>query len=132
MDNNDMNDLIKKAQDMIKNNQIPDEVKQIVSGMSVNNMNSNGDYSQGSNGSANSSQMPSSSKPGTNVNMNSVMSMFSKFSSQASDDDMTRLLFALKPYLRNERKDKIDEYVKLIKMGKMAQLLDVLNNNNNK
>ena len=46
-----------------------------------------------------------------------------------SDDDLTRLLFALKPYLRNERKEKVDEYVKLIKLGKMAELFEKLNNN---
>lgn len=51
--------------------------------------------------------------------------MLSKLNS-ASDDDMTKLLFALKPYLRNEKKEKVDEYVKLVRMGKMTELFDLL------
>ena len=41
-----------------------------------------------------------------------------------SDDDLTNLLYAIKPYLRNEKKEKIDEYIKLLRMGKMAELFN--------
>ena len=44
-----------------------------------------------------------------------------------SDDDMSRLLLSLKPYLRDNKKGKLDEYLKLIKMGKMTQLFDSFN-----
>ena len=53
------------------------------------------------------------------------MNLVSKINNQTSDDDMSRLLFALKPYLRNEKKEKIDEYIKLIKMGKIAQFINI-------
>ena len=116
--NNNMDDLIKRAQDMIKNNQIPDEVKQLMSTMSqssnassINNMPSSGTNKSGS--------------TNNNIDMNAIMSLVNKLNSQASDDDMSRLLFALKPYLRNERKEKVDEYVKLVRMGKIAQLMDL-------
>ena len=42
----------------------------------------------------------------------------------SDNDDMSRLLLSLKPYLRDGRKDKIDDYIKLIKMGKMTQILE--------
>ena len=41
-----------------------------------------------------------------------------------NNDDMTKLLMSLKPYLRDQKKGKVDEYVKLIKMGKMTQFFD--------
>ena len=31
---------------------------------------------------------------------------------------------SLKPYLRDTKKEKLDEYMKLIKMGKMTQLFN--------
>ena len=43
----------------------------------------------------------------------------------SGDDDMSKLLLSLKPYLRDGRKEKVDEYIKLIKMGKITQFLDL-------
>ena len=39
---------------------------------------------------------------------------------------MSRLLLALKPYLRDKKQGKIDNYINLIKMGKMAKLFDLM------
>lgn len=115
--NNNINDLIQKAQEMIKNDEVPNEIKQM-----VNNMSKNTDNNRETN----------SFNQTSNIDMKQVMDIFNSLNSQSSDDDMSRLLFALKPYLRNEKKGKIDEYIKLIKMGKMAKLLDNLNNSPNK
>lgn len=57
------------------------------------------------------------------MNIQKMMSMLNS----KSDDDLTNLLFALKPYLRNQKKEKIDEYVKLFRMGKMAELWNKMN-----
>lgn len=59
----------------------------------------------------------------TMMNIQKMMSMLNS----KSDDDLTNLLFALKPYLRNQKKEKIDEYVKLFRMGKMAELWNKMN-----
>ena len=48
----------------------------------------------------------------------------SKMKSADSNDDMSKLLISLKPYLRDEKKGKIDEYIKLIRMGKMTQMFE--------
>ena len=42
----------------------------------------------------------------------------------SENDDMSKLLLSLKPYLRDGRKDKVDEYIQLIKMGKMTELFN--------
>lgn len=54
-----------------------------------------------------------------------MQSIMSKMKS-SDNDDMSRLLLSLKPYLRDEKKDKIDEYIKLIKMGRLTQVIESL------
>ena len=54
-----------------------------------------------------------------------IQKIMSKMNSANNDDDMSKLLLSLKPYLRNEKKEKVDEYIKLIKMGKLSQALDL-------
>ena len=119
--NNNINDLIQKAQEMIKNDEVPNEIKQMVNNMSKKNDNN-----------METNSFDQKKELSSNIDMKQLMNMFNSFNSQTSNDDMSRLLFALKPYLRNEKKGKIDEYIKLIKMGKMAKLFDNLNNSSNK
>ena len=44
MNNDDMNNMIKKAQEMIQNNQIPDELKNMVANMQKSSTNTNNIY----------------------------------------------------------------------------------------
>jgi len=56
--------------------------------------------------------------------MMKIQNVMSKMKSLDNNDDMSKLLNSLKPYLRNEKQEKVDEYIKLIKMGKMTQFFD--------
>ena len=145
MDNNELMEMMKRAQKMIDNNEIPKEIKMMAQNMSkakassnqqakingnvVSNSPINANSNISSNISANSSfaNNTTSKLSGSNIDMNSVMNLLNTMNLN-NDDDLTRLLFALKPYLRNERKEKVDEYVKLIKLGKIAEVFDKLNN----
>ena len=194
MNDNDLNEMIKKAQSMIQNNQIPDDIKSLINNLqnsnnntssNVNNTyrnnsynysssnnqknNSNYNYSNNkynsNNNSSNSSynnnnfnngnyntekkynnsNYQNSSQVSNNKNfsndneksdLNSITSnidietlmkiqnIMSKMKN-SDNDDMSKLLLSLKPYLRDGRKEKIDEYIQLIKMGKMTQFLDL-------
>lgn len=187
MDDNDFANMFKKAQEMINNNQVPDELKSLVNNMkkeqsnnqnhnfyktnpypntahrnSSNNSshrNNNSPYQNNSNNSANNNlnqnkdsnsgkmnfdmnklgELLKNMQVGSQENSNSEQSDFpnidmetmlklqnimSKLKSNNSNDDMSKLLLSLKPYLRNEKKEKVDEYIKLIKMGKITQLFD--------
>ena len=42
------------------------------------------------------------------------------------NDPRANLLYSLKPYLRDSKKDKLDQYVNLLNISKIA---DVMNNN---
>ena len=60
-----------------------------------------------------------------------LQNIMSKMKSLNTNDDMSKLLNSLKPYLRNEKKEKVDEYIKLIKMGKMTQAFDLFGGDKN-
>lgn len=141
MDDNNLNDMIKKAQDMINNNQIPPELQSLVKnfnnvqnsnnqpnntgGQGFNNQPNN--FSTRENSSYNTSQSTSqSSMP--NIDIDTLMKMQSIMSKMqnSSDNDMSRLLSSLKPYLRDDKKGKVDEYMKLVKMGQMTKILENL------
>ena len=69
-----------------------------------------------------------------NIDIETMMKLqgvMSKMKSFNNDDDMSKLLMSLKPYLRNEKKEKVDEYIKLIKMGKMTQAFDLFGGDKN-
>ena len=130
MNNDDMNNMIKKAQEMIQNNQIPDELKNMVANMqknSANTNNSNNNYTQSSNYNRNNSSNNNTNQDFPNIDVETMMriqNIMSKMKSADSNDDMSKLLISLKPYLRDEKKGKIDEYIKLIRMGKMTQMFE--------
>ena len=121
MSDNDMNEMFKKAQSMIQNNQIPDDIKKIIS----NFQNSNNQNST-SNNSQNNNSMP-------NIDIDTLMKMQNIMSKMknSENDDMSKLLLSLKPYLRDGKKDKIDEYIHLIKMGKMTQFFETFGGDKN-
>ena len=60
-----------------------------------------------------------------------ITSAFSKMNNK--NDPRANLLYSLKPYLRDNKKDKLDQYVNLLNITKIADILkdDKKENNNN-
>lgn len=189
MNDNDMANMIKKAQEMINNNQVPDELKNLVANMQNNSSSNSNDTHNYSNSNMHSNRSNSSQSMYNNSNnfsnMNSIQkssgkqdynkysstysqrnnnmgnsrqnyngynqsnsensgfpdidietmmklqNIMSKMKSVNSDDDMSKLLISLKPYLRNEKQEKVDEYIKLIRMGKITQAFDLFGGDKN-
>ncbi len=52
--------------------------------------------------------------------LSAAQAIFSKMS-QSGEDDRTRLLMSLKPYMRESRRDSIDSAVKMLNMAQMSQ-----------
>lgn len=91
------------------------------------NGNSTSGNSTSSNNNSESEQSSSSSTGDSGFNlgpeqMSSLMSAFSIFN-QNKDDDSTRLLYALKPHLSEERQKKVDNAARLMKLVKMLPYL---------
>ena len=87
-----------------------------------NNINSNND-SNNTNGNKNNSFNFN------NIDMNTILKMKSIIDKMNnSNDPRSNLLASLKPYLRDNKKQKLDEYANLLNFAKIAEIL----NNDNK
>lgn len=63
-----------------------------------------------------------------NIDINTIMKMQQIMSSlnNSGNDSRTNLLLSLKPYLKESRKNKIDQYIQLMKMGKIFEIMNPL------
>ena len=66
-----------------------------------------------------------------NIDMNTIMKISSAFGNmnQNKNDPRANLLNSLKPYLRDNKKEKLDSYVNLLNMSKIAEVLKNTNIN---
>ena len=123
INNGDLNDII---------SQIPPEMIKNVSS-SINNSN-NDDNSTSSNNTNNYSTTNSSNNSNINFNnidMNTILKMKSVMDNMNNaNDPRSNLLNSLKPYLRDSRKEKIDQYANLLNFAKIAELLKKDNKEN--
>lgn len=126
---NDMSDMMKNLNSVLNGNQIPDNVKDMLSSLiqnSKNNTNNNNsasvDSDQPTNNSADSEQ--------SNIDINTILKMQELIKSMQSETNSSRsnLLRSLKPYLKPSRQEKVDQYIQLFNMEKVFKML---NNNGN-
>lgn len=68
------------------------------------------------------------------IDMNTIMKMSSviKKMNNSKDDPRANLLNSLKPYLREGKKEKLDNYMNLLNITKIAEIMKENNNENNK
>ena len=149
MDNN-MDDLLNNVKNMMNNGNIPPEIQQMMNNMK----NSNSDSSQNSpsqnmdinkilsqvspdminnlssmlnSNSSNSSTNNSSTSNQNNFNldMNTIFKMKSIMENMNNKNDpRANLLYSLKPYLRDSKKDKVDQYVNMLNISKIADFMN--------
>lgn len=154
MDNFNINeDSINKLKSMMNNgdisnviSQIPPEMLQNFSQMmnsnpnnksnENNNTNVNSSNSDNSNNSTSTNNQTSNSNTNnfdfSKIDMNTMMKMKSIMEKMNSGNDpRNNLLNSLKPYLREERKEKLDQYANLINVAKIAELFNNKENNSN-
>ena len=153
---NNMDDLFANVKKMVDSGNIPDDIKQMMNNLQNNANNSNDSSSASSLNSApdlnnilsqvspemlnnlgnmlnsKSQSTPNSSQNGNfNLDMNTIMKMKSIMENMNNKNDpRANLLYSLKPYLRDSKKDKLDQYVNLLNVSKIADLMN--NNNDNK
>ena len=137
---NNMDDLLANVKKMVDSGNIPDDIKNMMN--SVQNQNNN---SQGlelnnimnqispemlnnfSNMMNSNNQSSDSSSNNFNLDVNTIMKMKSVIDNMNNKNDpRANLLYSLKPYLRDSKKSKLDQYVNLLNISKIA---DVMNKN---
>ena len=135
---NKLKDMMNKGDLSDVISQIPPEMLQNFSNMmssnGANNSNNNANKSSKSN-STNDSTNNFSNNNGNNnfdfskIDMNTIMKMKSIMDKMnTTNDPRTNLLNSLKPYLREERKSKLDQYANLMNVAKIAELFNSENN----
>lgn len=141
LDENTMN----KLNSVIKGGNVSDLISQIPSDvlanfssmMNNNNNNSNNNSNKtennkdlnNSNNSDNNTGNNNNSFNFNNIDMNTMLKMKSIIDKMNnSNDPRSNLLASLKPYLRDNKKQKLDEYANLLNFAKIAEIL----NNDNK
>ena len=74
--------------------------------------------------------LPEGENIAPDIDINSILKLKSAFSG-GNDDDNTRLLSAIKPFLNDKRKPQVDQMLKLLKLANIAHKageMDLLKN----
>lgn len=146
---NNMDDLFANVKKMVDSGNIPDDIKQMMNNLQSNSSNStttspsNGNdlnnmlgqispemlnnLSSMLNSSTQNSNNHDSNNSNSNLNfdMNTIMKMKSIMENMNNKNDpRANLLYSLKPYLRDSKKDKLDQYVNLLNVSKIAELMN--------
>ena len=130
--NEDMSNLMEQINNMMKNNQIPDDIKNIINSMSQNSSNSGNTDSQVKDTSSSENSSSDSSMP--EFDMATIMKLKRVMESMksSSNDPRANLLKSLKPYLKDSRKEKVDQYIQIFGMGKVFEMLNPLGGDSRK
>ena len=130
--NEDMSNLMEQINNMMKNNQIPDDIKNIINSMSQNSSNSGNTDSQVKDTSSSENTSSDSSMP--EFDMATIMKLKRVMESMksSSNDPRANLLKSLKPYLKESRKEKVDQYIQIFGMGKVFEMFNPLGGDSRK
>ena len=159
---NNMDDLFANVKKMVDSGNIPDDIKQMMNNLQNNSNNPNNSIAPQANSNSspdlnnilsqispemlnNLGNMLNSNNPNTsgnqsssqngnfNLDMNTIMKMKSIMENMNNKNDpRANLLYSLKPYLRDSKKDKLDQYVNLLNVSKIAEFMNQNNNDNKK
>lgn len=125
----DMSEMFQKVSEMLKNNEIPDNVKSMMNSFVSEQNNSSTSQEHSSNTTEGEGQRDSNdSFEMPNIDLNTMLKMKSIIDSmnKQQNDPRANLLRSLKPYLKPSRKEKVDQYIKLFSMGKVFEALNPL------
>ena len=149
--------MMKNIKNMVDNGNISDAISQIspemIQNFSKMLSNQNGTSSQDNSANTenmqsnvktqhnsaqkNSSQSENSNSANnfdfSNIDMDTIMKFSSVFGKMknSKNDPRANLLNSLKPYLRDEKKGKIDQYMNLLNVSKIAEIMRDNNKENN-
>lgn len=138
MNNEDMSDVIKNLSSMLNSNNIPDNVKDFLNNFqasngNASNLNDNKDVSfnnsentsnfntnfQNNNGSSTTDTQNSGIDMDTILKISKIVSKMNN----TQNDARANLLLSLKPYLKESRRNKVEQYVKLLNMSKVLEVI---------
>ena len=130
-----MSEMLKNFSQMMNNGQMPENVKNILN--SMNNSNNSNESNTTNNFTENNdinqqSETSKNNNPFENFDINTFFKLQQVMTAMndKSNDSRTNLLNSLKPYLKDSRKSKVDQYIQLMKMGKIFEIMNPLGGDN--
>lgn len=138
MNNNDMNNLMEQFNKMLQNNEFPDELKNALNSFtnSSNSNNSNKDFgslnNSGNNTKNSNNSFNDSNSAIPDIDINTILKMKQITDSMKTNknDPRANLLISLKPYLKESRQKKVDQYIGLFGLGKAFEMFNSLGGEN--
>lgn len=123
MNNEDMSDVFEKLNNIAgKNNISPDMVNNLFN--MLNNSSSD---------SSNSNNNQSNENSSSGIDIETIMRMKTIIDKMnVKDDPRSNLLQSLKPYLKESRKSKVDQYIQLMNMSKVIDVFPFMGGDNKK
>lgn len=139
-----MSDMIKNLSSMLNGKEMPEDIKNIINNFASNNSNHNNsnynnnsqtnNYSSNnqhdddisSDSRTNNSSFNEKSSPDIDIGMILKMKQIMDSMKSNKDDPRANLLLSLKPYLKNSRQEKVDQYIKLFNMSKVFEVINPL------
>ena len=129
MNNEDMSDIFEKINNIAGQNNIsPDMVNNLFDMFNNSNSSSNNEFSDTSshqdyNNSSNSINSQENSFGNNGIDFETIMKMKSIIDKMnTKNDPRSNLLQSLKPYLKDSRKSKVDQYIQLMNMSKVMDV----------
>lgn len=135
-----MDDLFANVKKMVDSGNIPDDIKQMMNNLqnsnssNTNTNNSNdvnmqemlNNFSNMMNNNQNNNNSSTNENSNNfNIDMNTIMKMKSVMDNMNSKNDpRANLLYSLKPYLRDSKKNKLDQYVNMLNISKIADMMN--------
>ena len=123
----DMNDIFQKLNTMLEDPDMSNNLKNILNNFSS----SNGSKSESSNSTITDTENSNtdnkkSSQGFTEFDINTILKMKNIMDSlnNTENDSRSNLLLSLKPYLADNKKEKIDQYVKFLHFAKVIEILN--------
>lgn len=140
---NNMNideNTMKNIKNMVDNGNLSDAISQISPEMMQNfskmlsnpNTKNEQENSNTTNNQAQTENSTSNNFDLNNIDMDTIMKFSSAFGKikNSKNDPRSNLLNSLKPYLRDEKKEKIDQYMNLLNVSKIAEIMKDNNKGN--
>ncbi|MDO5557507.1 MAG: hypothetical protein Q4G05_04625 [Clostridia bacterium] len=132
--NEDMSNLIDKLSNSLGNSEIPDNLKEVINNFASQNISKDGQNNNSNLDSISSiintfnSKKETSDGTSSNIDIETILKIKNILDNVNSTDNnnSANLLRCLKPYLKENKQSKVDQYIKLLNMSKYLDIFNAL------
>lgn len=124
MEQDNFSELMNKFSQMMENGDVPENIKDIFNNFNSNQNSHDSSYNNNSNNSSESSTNDSNNS--FNLDFETIMKLQKIMNQMKNEknDPRTNLLLSLKPYLKDSRQQKIEQYINIFKITKIIDLFN--------